>query len=243
MREIGSLAFLTVATLDPFPDQLVPGLWSSEARALLDQTTTDAQRSSLLEDRKALQALFHALQRRVRLEIPGRLIRAGVARSLDGWKRLNAEDVDVCLQPITASTDKAMGRGRRPLSNFLKPDVASSLRSKQLEYIRSEADQFAHDSIAQLFPVLEEFATQVSTQFEIEVRNRKLMLQRRRTSQPEGVPANLWQGQVAGLERSLEMARLNGTEAIRLIQEFGAGRLKLPAPDPISILVSLVSDQ
>ncbi|WP_371225372.1 SNF2-related protein [Roseovarius sp. 2305UL8-3] len=242
-RGIGSLAFLTVATLDPFPDQLVPGLWSSEARALLDQATTDAQRSALLEDRKALQALFHALQRRVRLEIPGRLIRAGVVRNSDGWKRLNAEDVDECLQPITASTDKAMARGRRPMSNFLKPEVASALRSKQLELVRSAAHQFAHDSIAQLFPVLEEFATQVSSQIEVEIRNRELRLKRRRNSQPEGVPIELWQGQISALERSLEMARVNGAEAIRLIQEFGAGRLKLPPPDPLSILVSLVSDQ
>lgn len=156
---------------------------------------------------------------------------------------MNAEDVDYCLQPITASTDNAMARGRMPMSNFLKPEVASALRSKHLERIRSEAHQFAHDSIAQLFPVLEEFVTQVSSQIEVETRNRELLLQRRRNSRPEGVPDNLWQGQIAGLERSLEMARVNGAEAIRLIQEFGAGRLKLPPPDPLSILISLVSDQ
>ncbi len=241
-RKVGSLAFLAVSTLDPFPDQLLPGLWSSEARALLDRATTDAQRSSLLEDRKALQALFHALQRRVRLVVPGRLIRAGIVKSSDGWKRMNVGDVDQCLQPITASTDKAMARGRRPMSNFLKPELASALRSKQKELVRSEAHQFAHDSIAKLFSVLEEFATQVSSQFEIEIRNRELRLQRRRSSQPEGVPIELWQGQISALERSLEMARLNGTEAISFIQEFGAGRLQLPEPDPLCILVSFVSD-
>lgn len=241
-RQVGSLAFLAVSTLDPFPDQLVPSLWSSKARALVDQATTDAQRSSLLEDRKALQALFHALQRRVRLEVPGRLIREGLVRSSDKWKRMNAEAVDQLLQPITASTDNAMARGRRPMSNFLKPEVASALRSKQMDLVRSEAHQFAHDSIKQLFPVMEEFATQVSSQFEIEIRNRELRLQRRRNSQPEGVPIELWRGQISALERSLEMALLNCTEAISFIQEFGAGRLQLPQQDPLCIVLSLVSD-
>ena len=150
--------------------------------------------------------------------------------------------IDQLLQPIAASTNNAMARGRRPMSDFLKPEVAFALRSKQMDLVRSEAHQFAHDSIKQLFPVLEEFATQVSSHFEIEIRNRELRLQRRRNSQPDGVPIELWQGQISALERSLKMARLNGTEAISFIQEFGAGRLKLPQQDPVFILVSLVSD-
>jgi ATP-dependent helicase HepA len=167
----------------------------------------------------------------------------GEVNGPDGWKQLNAERIDLCLQPFTASTDNAIARGRRPLSNLLKPDVANALRAKQLDHIKSEVLNFYQNVVEQSLSALEDFATQVSGQIEIEVRNRELGLQRRRNSRPEGVPLELWQGQIAVLERSLEMARLNGTEAIRLVQEFGAGRLKFPQPEPISILVSLVSDQ
>ena len=89
---------------------------------------------------------------------------------------------------------------------------------------------------------LELLMTQVSSHFEAEIRNRELAVERRRRSPSEGIPMELWQGQIAALERSLAMARLKNTEAISLIQEFGAGRLTMPQPQPRSILLALVDD-
>ncbi|WP_165899313.1 hypothetical protein [Rhodovulum steppense] len=48
-------------------------------------------------------------------------------------------------------------------------------------------------------------------------------LERRRQAPPEAGPVELWQGQVAALERSLSMARLNFSEATDFLQGLAAG--------------------
>jgi ATP-dependent helicase HepA len=83
---------------------------------------------------------------------------------------------------------------------------------------------------------------QIFGHFQAVILNRELALERRRSSPPESGPVELWQGQVAALERSLSMARVISAEASAYIQEYGSGRIRPKSSEPISILLALVSE-
>jgi ATP-dependent helicase HepA len=71
-----------------------------------------------------LQVLLRAIQRRVRLEVPAKMLRIGSVKGKDGWTGLSTEQLDLCLQPLTSSTNNAVARGKTPLSALEKPEVA-----------------------------------------------------------------------------------------------------------------------
>ena len=83
---------------------------------------------------------------------------------------------------------------------------------------------------------------QVFGHFQAEVLNRELAVERRRRSPPDSGRVELWQGQVAALERSLAMSRLMSVEASSYLQEYGSGRMLPKAPQPYSILLALISE-
>lgn len=86
------------------------------------------------------------------------------------------------------------------------------------------------------------FALQVSAHFQAEIRNRELALERRRQSPPEAGPVELWQGQVAALERSLSMARLNYSEATMFVRDIAGGSVLFGGVQPLTVLMALVAD-
>lgn len=237
-REIAGLVLLTVASLDPFPDELLPQLWSIEATAMLVAVPTEAQRNALTADRKALQTLFRAIQRKIRLEAPAEMVLTGAAKGPNGWKWLSAEQINRCLRPLAVSTNKAIAKGRERVSPLVRREEASAVRSRQIEQINAEAHRFHRHVLDRVRPVLDPLIMQISGHFQAEIENRELALLRRRSSPPDSGPVELWQGQVAALERSLGMARLNSAEAMMLLQEFAAGRATIPQPTQHSILVA-----
>lgn len=241
-HSLGPTILLTVAPLDPFPGEMLPQLWSREAKAILASATTNAQRNALTADRRALQALYRAIQRRIRLEVPARLLRIGNAKRKDGWTKLSSEEVNLCLQPITESTNSAIAKGRNPLSPLLKPELANTARSSQLKQVEAETYRFQNDVLEHARPALEILISQVFDHFRAEIKNRELALTRRRESPPEGGLIELWQGQVAALERLLDMARLNNIEALAMLQEYASGRKTIPMPSPHTILISFANE-
>lgn len=90
---------------------------------------------------------------------------------------------------------------------------------------------------------IEDLTDQVSAYFLAEIRNRELNLERRRQAPPEAGPVELWQGQVAALERSLSMTRLNFSEATDFLQGLAAGHHLARTVQPCTILLALIADE
>jgi len=241
-RDIGSIVLVTVVHLDPFPDELLPSLWSPASNESLASAPTEAQRRSLTNDRRRLQVLFRAIQRRVRLEVPAQMLRIGSVKKKEGWTGLSTEQVDLCLQPLTSSTNNAVALGKTPLSALVKPEVAHAVRSGQLNQLRTKAARYQSETLERSRPALECLAMQVFGNFQAEILNRELALERRRSSPTDSGPVELWQGQIAALERSLSMARLISAEASTYIQEYGSGGILPKPPQPVSILLALISE-
>ena len=241
-RGIGPLVLISAAAIDPCPDDLLPPLWTPEAKEVLKSAPTDAQRRALTADRNALQTLFRALQRKVRIVAPSRFIRVGSWKARDGWQDLKEEEVDLCLKPITSSTNNALAKGRTPMVPLERHEAVNVVRSRQLAVIRSQVECYKASVMNDVRRELVGFANQVSAHFQAEVRNRELGLERRRQAPPEAGPVELWQGQVAALERSLAMARLNFSEASTFLQEVSDGSVLFSGVRPCTVLMALIAD-
>ena len=83
---------------------------------------------------------------------------------------------------------------------------------------------------------LEIIAAQIAASYSAELRNRELAAERRRASRPEGVPEELWLGQVAALERQCKSLEMCMEEALALIATYRGGALQSAKPPAISIL-------
>lgn len=242
-KGIGPLLLISVAHIDPFPDGLLPPLWTPKAKEILASAPTDAQRRALSADRYALQALFFALQRKIRIVAPARFARVGSWKARNGWQDLTDDEVDLCLKPITTSTNNALARGRTPLVPLEKHEIANVTRSRQLAAITSQVEQQKASVLNCVRQEIVGFALQVSAHFQAEIRNRELALERREQSPPETGPVELWQGQVSALERTLAMARLNYSEANTFIREIAGGSVLFGEIQPCTVLLALVADE
>lgn len=241
-KGIGPLVLISVAQIDPYPDELLPPLWTPEAKEILESAPTDAQRRALSADRHALQTLFRALQRKVRIAAPSSFIRVGSYKARDGWQDLTQEEVDLCLKPITASTNNALAKGQTPRVALERHDAVNLIRSRQVAAINSKVEQYRAAIVNSVRQELVGFANQVSAHFQAEIRNREMTLERRRQSPPEAGPVELWQGQVAALERSLAMGRLNFSEAITFLQVLAGGSSFFGRVQPCTALMALIAD-
>ena len=101
---------------------------------------------------------------------------------------------------------------------------------------------WAYLSLGRVQQELVNFAHLASAQFQAEIRNRELALERRKHAQPESGPIDLWQGQVAAMERSVSMVRLNFGEAMLFLQGLANQDLMADTVQPYSILLALVGD-
>ncbi|WP_161957334.1 SNF2-related protein [Aestuariivirga litoralis] len=237
---IGAIVIISVAHADPFPDNLIPPLWTQEASAILKAAPTDVQKRALTADRRMLRSLFRALQRRIRNVAPTRLVRVGSSKARGEWLPLTEETLDLCLQPMTSSTNNAVAKGRPPLIALERRDVANGVRSRQLSAITAQVGNLRSSALNLVQNELVGFAYQVSAHFQAEIANRELALERRRQLPPEAGPVELRQGQVAALERYLEMSRLNFSEATNFIKSLSEGSVLYGNIQARTILMSLV---
>jgi ATP-dependent helicase HepA len=240
-RGIGPLVLISVAQIDPCPDELLPPLWTSEAKEILQAATTDVQRRALSADRHALQTLFRALQRKVRIAAPSKFIRVGSRKAPDGWQELTEEEVDLCLKPITASANNALAKGRTPRMALERHDAVNLVRTQHVAAIKSKVEQYRAAIVSNVRKELVGFANQVSAHFRAEVRNREMALERRRQSSPESGPVELWQGQVTALERSLAMSRLKFSEATTFLQSLNCGEVLFGGIKPCTAFFALTT--
>ncbi|WP_143796657.1 hypothetical protein [Paracoccus marinus] len=175
-RGLGPLVVITVVQFDPFPDELLPALWTAEARAILNSAPTEVQKTALSADRRMLHTLFRSFQRRIRIAAPAVFMRKGYWKTKDGWQELSEEEADFCLQPITSSTNNALASGRIPLSALEKHEAVNALRSRQLATITSEVERYRDSAQQRIRHEVEGMTDQMSAHFLAEIRNRELML-------------------------------------------------------------------
>ena len=241
-RDFGQLVVISVASFDPFPDEALPPLWTIEAEVLLAAAPTGAQRRALEADRRSLHALFRAMQRRVRMAVPATTLRAGASKGRDGWREMTEEEVDLCLQPMTSSTNNAIAKGRVPLRALERNDSTNVIRSRLHAALSTQVERYRAAACDGLRRELKNFEYQLTAHFQAEICNRELALERRRQTPPDAGPVELWQGQVAALERSLDAARMNLSEATSFLKDFEDGT-RLPGRiRPVTLLMALVAD-
>lgn len=241
-RGIGPLVVISVAQIDPFSDELLPPIWTPEAREMFETAPTDNQRGAVKADRRSLQTLFRALQRRVRIAAPAEIMRVGSWKAKEGWRALSEEEVDLCLQPITPSTNNAVAKGRTPPVALEKHEAVNAVRSRHVDTITSQVEKYRDSALNRFQHEIADFAYLVSAHFQAEIRNRELALERRKQARPEAGPIELWQGQVAALERSLAMAKLNFSEATTFLQSLAGGNILYKRIQPCTVLMALIAD-
>lgn len=235
---IGSPVMISVALFDPFPDQLLPQLFSEEAKDLFEATPEGTQKTSQENDRKALLGSIMALQRRVRMEYPAKLVRVGAVKGSDGWVTLSEDLVDKCLTPLTTQRGKAIARGHSSKLALALPDGSEQLREGLVAKLRSEHEWFQSDMLDHVREALEEQAATLFTKYHEQLNNREAVLKRRKNTPPGNIPLELWKGQIAGLERSVSAVRLCRIELMHYLQELVSGQKKVSHPDAMSIVLN-----
>lgn len=121
-------------------------------------------------------------------------------------------------------------------------DAVNLIRSRQVAAINSKVEKYRAAVVNIVRQELVGFANQVSAHFLAEIRNREMALERRRQSPPEAGPVELWQGQVAALERSLAMGRLDFSEATTFLQGLAGGSSFFGRFQPCTALMALIAD-
>lgn len=235
-----STVLLTLAHLDPFPDEFLPGLWSAQARELLASAPTEAQRTSLLADRKALMDRWRAIQRVVRFSAPAQVYLTGSLKTGDGWRLMTRNEIETCLQPLVKLPDRKITvRGMTPQQPLITNDLARVLRTKHDELVANAADAFQKNTVQHSKDTLAFIKAQTLSAFDATFRNRTLKAEQRRSRRPEGVPEELWRGQIAALDRLCVANQLGATETVALISDFMSGKLRTKKNQTISILAGL----
>lgn len=232
---------ITVAAFDPFPDGFIPPLWSAEAKDIFKRATSDAQTYVLESDRHQLLALWRAFQRRIRMEIPAKTVRIGTCNTENGWRDLTQEETDACLRPLLDGSN-AVARGRAPSQPILRPEQINPVRTRQTNKIRALATDYLTDCARRAWSAADMHSTQLYNHFQSVTTNRELALERRKSMSVTAGPVEFRQGQIAVLERQLEMSRLNAREAVTLVQQYAAGRTSPVQPAAFSILLALTED-
>lgn len=237
----GSPVMISVALFDPFPDELLPPLFSKEAKELFAAAPKGAQKVVLENDRKALLASIRALQRRIRMEAPARLARIGVVKGTGGWKELTEDLIDDCLTPVTLKSGKAIARGHSSVLAPKMPDQSEELRAQLSTKLQNEIDKFRSETQVRIRDSLEEQSTALFSKYHEQLNNREAVLEKRRISSRGNIPMGLWKGQISGLERSVSSVFLGKTELMRFLQELVTGQMRVHNPEVISIILTFAT--
>lgn len=152
---------------------------------------------------------------------------------------LSREQIETYLQPFSPPDWKTAARGRLAAQPLMKQDLVERLEVVHRDLVAKAVTQFHEDAVERTRSALEIVAAQTSATFEAELRNRNLAAERRRSGRPEGVPEELWFGQVAALERLSASSEINSGEALALIRHYQTGELRAGEPQTISILAGL----
>lgn len=241
IRTIGSNMLLTCAQIDPFPDDFLPSLWTSSARKIFDKASTEKQRRDLTADRKALGAFFRSVQRRIRLEIPAQMLRIGSVRKQGEWYDLSPDEIDICLRPLIEKKSSLTELTPQLGSIFEKKSVTDTIRARHASKINSDILSYNTELLYNSQSALKCLLLQVTTHYSAQIRNRELTLKRRMQSSSDGIPAELWQGQIAALERLVYMAQLNSAEAKEFLCNFPEGQFVQKNVNMYSIMVRFIS--
>lgn len=229
---------VTVAEFDPFPDEMLPPIWSPAAKTILAAAVSESQRLGLAADRLSLHFMARAVQRWVRFNVPAQLCKLGSSASGERWTDVPAEKIDSILRPLVFGSNIQCAKGRQPVRPVLRTDVVNAARRTQTEAMSARIRELDDKARAIIFPLADSFQSRLAFHWQEESRNRELVLERRKTAPADTGPRELRLGQIAALERSLEMSRLCEQESTALLKNFMATRRTPDLINPLSIVLA-----
>lgn len=229
---------ITVADFDPFPDEMLPALWSPAAKAILATATSDTQREGLADDRLSLHFMARAVQRWVRLNVPAQLCKVASSEAAGHWVDVVPEKIDAILRPLVFGVHVQCAKGRTPVRPLLRSEIASAVKRQQIETMNIRIGELDDEARNIISPLALSLRSRFAFHWQEESRNRELVLQRRKSAPVDAGPLELRLGQIAALERSLEMSRLCEQESANIISNFIEMKRPLGLVRPLTIVVA-----
>ncbi|MGO7418869.1 SNF2-related protein [Rhizobium ruizarguesonis] len=229
---------VTVADFDPFPDEMLPLLWSPAAKAILATASSDAQREGLAADRLSLHFMARAVQRWVRFKVPAQLCKLASSETAGKWADVAPERIDAILGPLVFGTNVQCAKGRTPVRPLLRSEIMSAVRRQQTDAMNARIRELDDKARAIIYPLADSFQSRFAFHWREESRNRELVLERRKSAPIDAGPRELRLGQIAALERSLEMSRLCEQESANILSNFMATKRSPELVRPLTIVVA-----
>jgi ATP-dependent helicase HepA len=229
---------VTVADFDPFPDEMLPALWSPAAKAILATAATHAQREGLTGDRLSLHFMARAVQRWVRLNVSAQLCKVASNEKAGEWTDVATDQINTLLGPLVFGTNVRCAKGRLPVRPLLKPEIVSAIRRQQIDMIGNKVEELDCQAKSIISPLFGSLQSRLNFHWQEECRNRELALERRKNAPMDAGPRELRLGQIAALERSLEMSRLCQQESVRILTSFMIARRSSDLIKPLTILLT-----
>lgn len=233
-----SPTIVTVADFDPFPDEMLPPLWSPAAKAILATAVSDAQRQGLVADRLFLHFMARSVQRWVRFNVPAQLCKVGSSAAGEKWADVPPEKIDSILSPLVFGSNIQCAKGRTPVRPIFRTEIVSAVRRKQTETMTARIRELDDKARAVISPLADSFQSRLAFHWREESRNRELVLERRKSAPSDAGPRELRLGQIAALERSLEMSRLCEQESADILKNFMATQRTPDLIKPLSVVLA-----
>lgn len=229
---------VTVADFDPFPDEMLPGLWSPAAKAIFATAASDTQREALADDRRSLHFMARAVQRWVRLKVPAELCKVASSETAGKWTDVALDKIDTILGPLVFGAHVQCAKGRTPVRPLLRSEIAGAVRRHQIDTLNIRIGELDDKARTIISPLAHSLQSRLAFHWEEETRNRELMLERRKSAPMDAGPRELRLGQIAALERSLEMSRLCEQESANILSNFMAMKRSPELVRPLTIVVA-----
>lgn len=211
---------VTVADFDPFPDEMLPEIWSPAAKAIFATAASDTQRQGLSDDRLSLHFMARAVQRWVRLNVPAQLCKLASSEIAGKWTELSPDKIDAILSPLVFGTHIQCAKGRTPMRPLLRSELTSLIRRRQIDKIKSMISELDANARTTIAPLVHSMQSRLAFHWQEETQNRELALERRKSAPLDTGPRELRLGQIAALERTLEMSRLCQKESEQIVSNF-----------------------
>lgn len=229
---------VTVADFDPFPDEMLPVLWSPAAKAILATAASDTQREGLADDRLSLHFMARAVQRWVRLKVAAQLCKVASSETAGKWTDVALDKIDAILGPLVFGAHVQCAKGRTPVRPPLRSEIAGAVRRQQIDTLNIRIGKLDDKARTIISPLAHSLQSRLAFHWQEETRNRELVLERRKSAPVDAGPRELRLGQIAALERSLEMSRLCEQESANILSNFMAMKRPPELVRPLTIVVA-----
>jgi ATP-dependent helicase HepA len=184
--------------------------------------------------------MARAAQRWVRFNVPAQLCKIASFEKAGKWADVAPDKIDAILAPLVFGANVQCAKGRTPIRPLFRPEIVGAIKRQQSETMNHRIEELDYQAKANVSPLVDSLQLRFAFYWQEECRNRELVLERRKHAPIDAGPRELRLGQIAALERSLEMSRLCQQESIRVLGNFVGTRRSAQLARPITILLTFV---